>query len=287
MAFLVPRASLAAISFLLGRRVQAQTCYYPDQTVETSHIICNASAEISLCCQDGAVCLTSGLCFSKWDTSINTGTCTDKTWTDRSCFQSCPQSTTVDHGFNTLYRCNDNRWCCSTSGNTTSCCNDHDVDLFLLGEVGAVMGGTGFQTGFTIAPLERLQTSQSTVATGQSTAAKSQSTGFSSTLSQTQSTELAGQNVDAGRASSTNTTETGLGAGLGVGLPLLAGLIVALLFLRRLRSQTNSIRTDSGKEIKAIVTHSNTMAPDGPVEMETRPSEMPNSRREITQELGA
>ena len=287
MAFLAPRASLTAFSFFLGRRIQAQTCYYPDQTVETSHIICNASAQTSLCCQDGAVCLTSGLCFSKWDTSINTGTCTDKTWTDPSCFQNCPQSTEVDHGFNTLYRCNDNRWCCSTSGNTTSCCNDHDVDLFLLEEVGAVMGGTGFQTGFTIAPLERLQTSQSTVATGPSTAAKSQSLGSSSALSQTQSTALAGQNVDAGRANSSNATETGLGAGLGVGLPLLAGLIVALLVLRRLRSRTNSIRTDSGKKIKAVVTHGNTMASNGLVEMENHPSEMPNSRREITQELGA
>ena len=156
------------------------------------------------------------------------------------------------------------------------------------------MGGTGFQTGFTIAPLELLQTSRSTVATGQNTvatsqsiAATSQSTGSSSALSQTQSTALAGKNENLGRASASDTTSTGLAAGLGVGLPLLAGLIVALLFLRRLRSRPNSMRTNSGKEINDVVISGNSMAPHGLVEMEIHPSEMPNSRREITQELGA
>ena len=287
MAFYAARASLITFSLLLGRHIQAQKCYYPDQTVETSHIICNASAQASLCCQDGATCLTSGLCFSKWDTSVNTGTCTDKTWTDSSCFQGCPQSNGIDHGFSTLYRCNDNQWCCSTSGNTTSCCNDYDVNLFLLKEVGAVMGGTGFQTGFTIAPLELLQTSQSTVATIQSTAATSRSAGTSSALFQSQSTASTSKNVDAGQASASDTTKTGLGAGLGVGLPLLAGLIVALLFLKRLRSRTNSQRTNSGKEINGIITLGNGMESHELVEMENLSSEMPNSRREITQELGA
>ena len=176
MAFFALRASLTTFSLLLGRHIQAQECYYPDQTVETTHIICNASAHASLCCQYGSTCLTNGLCFSKWDTSINTGTCTDKTWTDPSCFQNCPQSSGIDHGFNTLYRCNDNQWCCSTSGNTTSCCNNSGVELFVLKEVGAVMGGTGFESGFTIAPLELLQTSQSTMASSQNKAAPSQST---------------------------------------------------------------------------------------------------------------
>ena len=154
-------------------------------------------------------------------------------------------------------------------------------------EVGAVIGGTGFQAGFTIAPLDLLETSQSTIATSQNKAAPSQSTRASSALPQPQSTTSAGKNVDAGTASAGDATKTGLGAGLGVGLPLLAGLIVALLFLRRLRSRTKSERTDSGKEINVFVTHGNRTASHGPVEMENHPSEMPNTRREITQELGA
>ena len=139
MAFFAPRASLTAFSFLLGRRIEAQEWYCSDRTVETSHVACNDSAQASLCCQYGAICLTSGLCFDKGDTSINIGTCTDKTWTDPSCFQDCPYSTGIEHGFNTLYRCNGNQWCCSTIGNTTSCCDDCDVKLFRLEEVGAAM----------------------------------------------------------------------------------------------------------------------------------------------------
>ena len=84
------------------------------------------------------------------------------------------------------------------------------------------MGGTGSQTGSTIARFELLQTSQSTVGT-------SQGTGPSSALSQSQYTALAGKGLDAGEASASDTTKTGSGAGLGVGLPLLTELIVALL----------------------------------------------------------
>ena len=142
------------------------------------------------------------------------------------------------------------------------------------------MGGIGFQPSFTIAPLELLQTSQSTVTTNQSTAA-------SSVLSQSQSTASASKNVATGTASAGNTTNTGLGVGLGIELPLLAGLIVALLFLKRLRSRTNSQRTDSGKEINGVVTQSKRRASHELVEMENLSSEMPNSRREITQELAA
>ena len=282
MAYLAARVSLITFGLLLGRHVRAQNCYYPDQTIETSHIICNGSAEASLCCPYGATCLTNGLCFHKWDTSFNTGTCTDKTWTDPSCFQSCLQSPGIDHGFNTLYRCNNNRWCCSTSGNETSCCSDYGVSWFFL-KFGDVMGGTGFKTGFTIAPSE---TSQPAVALSQSTAATRQDEA-SSPLSQSQSTASAGKNVDTGIASASDTTKIALGAGLGVGLPLLAGLIIALLFLRRLTSRSKGERTHSGKDTNGLVAHGNRMVSHELVEMENPSSEMPNSRREITQELGA
>ena len=280
MAVFARRVSLTTVSLLLGRRTRAQKCYYPDQAVEPFHVICNASAQVSLCCKYGATCLTNGLCFSKWDTSFNTGTCTDQTWTDPSCFQNCPRSTEIDHGFNTLYRCDDNRWCCSTGGNFTSCCNDYDVDLFGLKEVGAVMGGTGFQTGFTIAPFEPLQTRQSTEVTSDSTVSSNAS-------SESQSTVSAGKDVDAGRGSSSDRTEIGLGVGLGVGLPLLAGFIVILVFIRRLRSQIESESRQRGKGIDGVVRDGDKMTLHRPVEMGTLPSEMSNSRREITQELGA
>ena len=149
------------------------------------------------------------------------------------------------------------------------------------------MGGTGFQSGFTIAPLELPQTRQSTVAAGQSTAVTNESTATSNASSQSQSTVSAAKDVDADRGRHSDITRIGLGAGLGVGLPLLAGFIVALLFVRRLRSQIDSGRAKSGKVMDGVVTHGDKMTLHRPVEMGILPSEMSNSRREITQELGA
>ena len=103
--------------------------------------------------------------------------------------------------------------------------------------------------------------SQSTVALSQTEA--------SSPLSQSQSTASAGGNVDAGTANASDRTKTGLGAGLGVGLPLLAGLIIALLFLRRLTNRNKGERTDSGMGTDRLVAHGNRMASHEPVEMET------------------
>ena len=149
------------------------------------------------------------------------------------------------------------------------------------------MGGTGFQSGFTIAPLELPQTSQSTVAAGESTAVTSGSTAISNASSQSQSPVSAGKDVNAGRASPSDTTRIGLGAGLGVGLPLLAGFILALLFIRCMRSQINSGRAKSEKVMDGVVTHADKMTLHRPVEMGILPSEMSNSRREMTQELRA
>ena len=276
-------------SFLLSRRIQAQTCYLPDQTIEPNDNVCNASAPVSLCCQSGATCLTNGLCFSQWDTSFNTGTCTDKTWTSPSCFQQCPPSLGNDHGFQTLYRCNDNQWCCSTGGNTTSCCNDGGVDLFTLKNVSAVMGGTGFLAGFTIAPVGDLQTSigtgpSSTLATSNAIDAgptKSQSSAAASNTTDTETPDPKSP------TSASDVTKTGLGAGLGVGIPLAAGLTVALLFLRRLRSQSNSQKIDIEIKTAGTIVDGEPSAHHERQEMESLPVEMPNSRRDITQEIGA
>lgn len=281
------KAPSIVFSLLLWRRIQAQACYYPDGAPEPNDIPCNASAPSSLCCQWGATCLNNGLCFSRWDTSINTGTCTDKAWTSSSCFQKCPQSLGINNGFHTLYRCNNDQWCCSMGGNTTSCCNDGGPQ-FNLSNDGTVMGGTAFVAGFTIAPVELLQTSMSTAPS--STLAtpvaidvgptKSQSSAAGSNTTDTASPDLEST------TSARDATKTGLGAGLGVGLPLLAALIVTLLCLRRLRSQSNRKRTDIEKKIAGVLVDSGSSVQHERQEMESLPAEMPNSRRDITQEIG-
>ena len=280
---------MVILSLLLARGIQAQTCYYPDQSVEPAHIVCNASAQISLCCEQDATCLASGLCFSQFDTSVNTGSCTDKTGTDHSCFQQCPLSLGNDHGYHTLYRCNNNNWCCATGGNTTSCCDDPGVYLFVLIDVAAppaVMGGTGFVAGFTIAPLDLLQVSSSTAAAGASATPETIDTGSnrsqtSAASSHTMDTETSHHTEST--ASASDATRTGLGAGLGLGVPLLAGLIVALFFLGRLSSQSNRQK----QKTAGVIVDGEPGPRHERQEMESLPPEMSNSRHAITQELGA
>ena len=302
------RSSLIIFCLLLAWHVQTQNCYYPDGTVEPTHIACNASAEHSLCCGPGSSCLTNSLCLSQWDTSINTGTCTDRNWTDPSCFQQCPPSLENDHGIHTLYRCNNDYWCCSTGGNTTSCCDDGNIDFITLKNIGQVMGGTGFVAGFTIAAVALLQTSASIAASSAlstpsalSSAATSTITAASSTLSTPnaiastpatpQSPETSGNVTEAdiphsgNTASGSDVTKTGLGAGLGVGLPLSTVLITALLLLRRMRRHGDVQGAMSTRETAVLVTDGAILLRNEPREMESLPSEMPNGRHEVTQEL--
>ena len=276
-----------ALSLLLWRRIQAQ-CYYPDSTSEPRDIVCNASAPISLCCQNGETCLTNGLCFSKWDTSINTGTCTDKTWSSSSCFQQCLPSIGIDHGIHTLYRCTGNEWCCSAGGNITSCCNDGGVDLFNLNNPDGVMGGTGLLSGLTIAPVESLQTSTSTAPSSASATSNAIDIGPTKSYSSAAARETTDAETPDPKSttSASDATKTGLGAGLGVGLPLLAGLTVALVFLRRLRSQSNSKKTDSERRTAGVVDDIELLAHHERHEMESLPAEVPNSRCDTTQEIG-
>ncbi len=75
--------------------VLAQECYMPDRkTVATGYTPCNTSAIVHTggtnCCAFGAACLSPGLCYLQWDMSINTGACTDSTWSTKSYFQGCP-----------------------------------------------------------------------------------------------------------------------------------------------------------------------------------------------------
>ena len=69
-------------------------CYTPDGSLAADdQKPCNGTADATHCCQSGAACLTNGLCFLQWDTSVNTGTCTDRTWNEPRCFQPCLQCT--------------------------------------------------------------------------------------------------------------------------------------------------------------------------------------------------
>ena len=85
------------LSLLLGLLVVAKaelTCYYPDTTVATGHIPCNATAsdtlnDASACCfgYGNDYCLANGLCW--FDGTLSRASCTDKNWASSACPQWC------------------------------------------------------------------------------------------------------------------------------------------------------------------------------------------------------
>lgn len=136
---------------------------------------------------------------------------------------------------NTLYRCDNNRWCCSEGGNTTDCCNDPDVSLFtptLEGSPAAIYNGSGFAAGFALLGSSTASTSSATAAgaattttvTGSGTPACPTTAGgaLDNTTTTCPSPEASSNKSD--------TTKVGVGVGVGIGVPLLAAL-AAVLFL--------------------------------------------------------
>ena len=166
--------------------------------------------------------------------SINTGTCTDGSWKDPSCFQQCTTSAEYQtSNVNTLFRCDSNTWCCSAGATETSCCTDSNAAIFDITRVNipaAIYNGSGFASGFTVAPVQALNT-QSSISTTSSTAV-SQPSSIGGTLS----SAPACRNC----TSSPNPTTVGVGAGLGVGIPLLIALgsVSSLLLRERRRSRS-------------------------------------------------
>ena len=97
----------------------------------------------------------------------------------------------------TLYRCDDNQWCCSLGGNVTSCCQDSSTgrNLFRLPQTPAqIQNSTALAPGLTIARTEQLQS-----------------------------------------PAPNSTVKIGVGIGVGILFPLLAVLIGALFQLSRVK----------------------------------------------------
>lgn len=141
-----------------------------------------------------------------------------------------PSEYTTDNT-NTLYRCDDNQWCCSEGGNTTSCCNDPHVNLFSPipdNSVAAIYNGSGIAAGYVL--------TSTTSSTSSGTASPTNPNGGKATAtkevcptagSARDSTACPSPNAS---SSSSDTAKVGVGVGVRVGVPLLAAL-AAVLFL--------------------------------------------------------
>ena len=126
---------------------------------------------------------------------------------------------------NTLYRCNDNNWCCSAGGNITSCCNDPGIGLFGVGQ-GDIFNGSAWSPGLALVPIAAVQTSRPT----SSISAKSCPT--QTVLQKINDTTRSGDETQE-KNDDNETKKVGLAVGFGVGGPLLLALSAAIFLLRR------------------------------------------------------
>lgn len=85
-------AFLLSLHFVQSLASAQQQCHFYDGTVAADHTPCSSSELVTHCCGYGQACLSNGLCFVAWDTSVWTGTCTDTRWLDSSCFQQYKNS---------------------------------------------------------------------------------------------------------------------------------------------------------------------------------------------------
>jgi hypothetical protein len=84
---------MIAVLFLLSivlSVVIAKDCFHPDGSVASDHLPCRGDDVVNThCCPFGSACLANGLCLLEEDSSLATGSCTDKVWKEPACFKTC------------------------------------------------------------------------------------------------------------------------------------------------------------------------------------------------------
>jgi len=143
---------------------------------------------------------------------------------------------------NTLYRCTGNdsgrQWCCSIGANTTSCCDDENVNLF---DIGAPQIINGSVTSTTV--LTMVLTKTSCPAASASGAASITKDSITTTTATSMSEgSAAGDGADNMCKNDGDEKTVGLGVGIGMGVPLLAALGAALFFWARERRSHKDLR---------------------------------------------
>lgn len=256
IAFLIA-SSFVLNSFYLGSANQSLNylsmslktqCFNPDGSVAAAdQIPCSGGDDTTHCCQQGATCLSNGLCLFQSDSSLNTGTCTDASWNADACFQRCLG---IRIGaMSTVYKCSDNQFCCSGGANATSCCNDPGQNIFFkIPAAAQVENGTAFVNGYNIAPNSAITAALSTSITS---ASASQPT------TSTHATDASGLSSDC----SSDKTKVGVGVGVGMGVPLIALVLLFLVLWLRERRQKS--------------TPTNSPSPYPPETYQTPPAPMP------------
>lgn len=85
---LLAAQSMGVVS-VIASRSDVPVCYNPDQSIAIyNNYACNLSANVSVCCSVGSICLDNKICQSGNGQTIR-GACTDSTWQSSECPQYC------------------------------------------------------------------------------------------------------------------------------------------------------------------------------------------------------
>lgn len=159
---------------------------------------------------------------------------------------------------NTLYRCNDNNWCCSASGNTTSCCNDPNVDLFTVGHAD-IFNGSAWPAGYILESPSAVAAAAASSSSLLSLLAQTSTLIMSASIPTNSPTPTAIDKLNSNDNNNNNETKqlvdgssgdgnggetrkVGLAMGLGIGIPLLAALLGVTFMLRREKRAHQALR---------------------------------------------
>ncbi|KAH6649339.1 hypothetical protein F5144DRAFT_596915 [Chaetomium tenue] len=237
----------------LPATTQAQTqCFYPDGA-SSNDVPCDADAEVSMCCGNANLCLSSGLCRNPGTgpdagNSYARGTCTDREWASDVCPQRCrinPDAATNSSAYDfgaggvQVWGCSLDgyakpaAYCCESAREQTACCQTQAA-LFSL--PGASIGNALAVQTFPL-PDSETSTADSSASSGQTTGPTAASaTSVSETGHSTgSSSSTASAEASSGEDGLSEGAKMGLGIGIGIGVAALISAAILIWYWMRNR----------------------------------------------------
>ena len=117
--------------------VHAQ-CYYPDGGEALRDVPCKPDAEVSACCAEGYICVSTGMCqFVEYAGTgrFARGSCTNQDWSSSECPNFCTDAEGEEAGGTDVTRCQGytDRFFCPRSQNA-NVCKDESKALTFAGK---------------------------------------------------------------------------------------------------------------------------------------------------------
>ncbi|MDI1493463.1 MAG: hypothetical protein OHK93_005253 [Ramalina farinacea] len=225
---------LFSVSILpIAAQINNATCYYANGSVATSTTPCKASGT-SACCDIIDLCLTNGYCLHSMVLARHA--CTDQSFTDPNCPQSCGKDSMPGQGKN-LYQCSLTEWACTTTESANAKFQLPPGQI-ILRENQMPLGVSSSY--YTIAA-DAATPAPTTAAATKAAATKAAATKAAATkAAATRATAAAATTSTASACPSKKGEMPGIGAGVGTPLAIAALVFAALWVSERRRSKSAS-----------------------------------------------